>query len=81
MSARASGLAYAGRTDIGRVRAHNEDAVLTEPPLFAVADGLGGHQAGEIASAAAIEALVAAAPGRADAKALARAVRAANQAV
>ncbi len=41
---------YAGLSDVGRVRTHNEDAVLLSPPLFAVADGLGGHQAGEIAS-------------------------------
>lgn len=81
MTGRAPRRAYAGRTDIGRVRAHNEDAVLLEPPLFAVADGLGGHQAGEVASAAAIDALVEAAPRRADAKALGRAVCAANQAV
>jgi PPM family protein phosphatase len=72
---------HAGLTDVGRVRAHNEDTVLIEPPLFAVADGLGGHEAGEIASSIAVEALIDAAPARADAKALGRAVRAANRAV
>ncbi len=72
---------YAGLTDIGRVRNHNEDSVLIEPPLFAVADGLGGHEAGDIASSVAVDALVQAAPMRADAKALGRAVRAANRAV
>lgn len=66
---------------MGRVRTHNEDAVLLSPPLFAVADGLGGHQAGEIASTVAIEALMEAAPRRADAKALGRAARTANGAV
>ncbi len=37
-------------TDIGRVREKNEDSLLASPPLFAVADGLGGHLAGEVAS-------------------------------
>jgi len=73
--------AYAGLSDIGRIRTHNEDAVLLSPPLFAVADGLGGHHAGEIASSIAIEALLAHMPGRVDAKALGRAVRVANKAV
>ncbi len=72
---------YGLLTDVGRVREHNEDALLAEPPLFAVADGLGGHQAGEIASTIAIETLVANAPLHADSKALARAVHAANRAV
>jgi len=72
---------YAGVSDVGRVRAHNEDAVLLSPPLFAVADGLGGHEAGEVASTIAIEALMDVAPSRADAKALGRAVRTANRAV
>ncbi len=72
---------YGLLTDIGRVRTHNEDALLAEPPLFAVADGLGGHQAGEIASSIAIETLVANAPLHADSKALARAVHAANRSV
>lgn len=78
---RADRLPYAGLSDVGRIRTHNEDAVLLSPPLFAVADGLGGHQAGEIASTIAIEALMANAPRRADAKSLGRAVRAANQEV
>ncbi len=72
---------YGLLTDVGRVRQHNEDALLAAPPLFAVADGLGGHQAGEIASTVAIETLVANAPLHADSKALGRAIHAANRAV
>jgi PPM family protein phosphatase len=34
----------------GRRRRHNEDAYVVEPPLFAVADGMGGAKAGEVAS-------------------------------
>ncbi|MGB2873920.1 MAG: Stp1/IreP family PP2C-type Ser/Thr phosphatase [Gaiellaceae bacterium] len=40
----------AAATDPGRRRRHNEDAYVCEPPLFAVADGIGGAQAGELAS-------------------------------
>jgi serine/threonine protein phosphatase PrpC len=44
------------RTDVGRKRAHNEDAYLCddEASIFFVADGMGGHAAGEIASAEAV---------------------------
>ena len=72
---------WAALTDIGRVRTHNEDSVLAQPPLFVVADGLGGHEAGEVASSIAVETLRDHAPRRPDAKALARAVKAANREV
>jgi PPM family protein phosphatase len=41
---------HAAVTDPGRRRRRNEDAYVMQPPLFAVADGMGGAQAGEIAS-------------------------------
>jgi protein phosphatase len=40
----------AGSTDAGRKRRRNEDSFVHDPPLFAVADGMGGAQAGEVAS-------------------------------
>jgi protein phosphatase len=43
------------RSDVGRVRAHNEDRYLAAPPLLAVADGMGGAQAGEVAAGVAVE--------------------------
>jgi PPM family protein phosphatase len=39
-----------GRTHPGKVRRRNEDSYVLDPPLFAVADGMGGAQAGEVAS-------------------------------
>ena len=47
----------AAQTDTGRKRRRNEDAFVCEPPLFAVADGMGGAQAGEVASQLAAAAL------------------------
>lgn len=42
-------------SDVGRVREGNEDAFIVNEPLFAVADGMGGHVAGDVASALAVQ--------------------------
>jgi serine/threonine protein phosphatase PrpC len=55
--------AYASASDTGRKRRRNEDAYVVAPPLFAVADGMGGAQAGEIASKLAAAALEDTDPG------------------
>jgi len=55
--------AYARATDTGKKRRHNEDSFVVAPPLFAVADGMGGAQAGEVASKLAAAALEDTDPG------------------
>jgi serine/threonine protein phosphatase PrpC len=68
-------------TDVGMVRQNNEDSLLVSAPLFAVADGMGGHAAGEVASNIAVETLAERFHIDHSANGLADAVRAANRAV
>lgn len=69
---------YGSRTEVGHVREHNEDSLTVLPPLFAVADGMGGHEAGEVASEITINTLNDLSSSITDADSLARAVVAAN---
>ncbi len=50
-------LAWAGQSDVGRRRKANEDSFIARSPLFAVADGMGGHLSGDLASAAVVRRL------------------------
>ena len=72
-------ISFGCRTDIGQVREHNEDSLLAESSLFVVADGMGGHAAGEVASEIAIESMRKNAPRAGDCEALAKAVKVANE--
>lgn len=68
-------------TDVGRVRANNQDNLLVASLLFAVADGMGGAAGGEVASRVAIETLKTSFDQNPDADGLVEAIRAANERV
>ena len=72
---------HAGGTSPGRKRIRNEDAFVRDPPLFAVADGMGGAQAGELASGLAADALRERSRGAATEERLAELLREANRRV
>jgi protein phosphatase len=48
-------LRFGAATDVGRVREVNEDSYLAAPPVFVVADGMGGHDGGDVASRIVVE--------------------------
>lgn len=80
-SRRAPVSSFGSRTDIGCVRDHNEDSLVVAPPLYVVADGMGGHAAGEVASEIAVDVIARLAPEHPDGEALAFAVEEANRAI
>lgn len=76
-------LSTAMRTDAGKKRVVNEDSALEQAPCFLVADGMGGHEAGDLASQAAIAAFARAIPAKSEASVrdVAQALDAARSAV
>lgn len=70
---------HAERTDVGRQRQANEDSYMARSPLFVVADGMGGAQAGEVASLTAIQAFQAGLPEGNPEQAIERTIGTANR--
>lgn len=75
-------LRWGALTDVGRTRSLNEDAIVAEFPVFAVADGMGGHAAGEVASGLTADHLLQlGADGEPTGERLVSTIRAANRAI
>ena len=75
-------LVWGAASDVGRIRQQNEDSFIADSRLFVVADGMGGHNAGEVASAIAVRTMLdAAGDGFTDHETFVAAVRAANAAI
>lgn len=73
-------LAWGLATDVGRKRSHNEDSLVADAPIFAVADGMGGHAAGDVASDAVVTRLAElAGGGLVEPEAIVRALEAATE--
>ena len=76
-------LSVGAQSDVGRVREGNEDSYLVHDPLFVVADGMGGHLAGDVASSTAVDVILSRSETASaeDPQTLADLVRSANSAI
>jgi protein phosphatase len=72
---------HSERSDVGRQRQANEDSMLARAPLFVVADGMGGAQAGEVASMTAIQAFSGGLPAGSPEEALESSIGTANRTI